>query len=144
MKIRPDIADMLRNGMTYRQIMAEAHVPHRTITATRLAYGIPPNRAGLKPQTSLEQAFRDRARTLDDGHMEWAGQYDGPIPVFRFNHQRYTARRAAFIVRYGRQPVGEVKPGCDRDGCVAPAHVEDQPMRKQTAATYAAIFGGAS
>jgi hypothetical protein len=51
-----------------------------------------------------------------------------------------TAYRIAFQIRWGREPVGYVKPGCEYDGCVHPEHVEDQPMREQ----YAAIFGAAA
>lgn len=45
--VRDDVAAMLRQGATYRQIMAELHVGHATIRATReaLADELPPTRA---------------------------------------------------------------------------------------------------
>jgi hypothetical protein len=130
--------------MTITQTAARAHVSHKTVSAARNILDIPKCRPGTKPQLSLERAFADRTRATAGGHMEWAGQYDGPCPVFRFNGRRYTAYRAAFVVGHGREPVGFVKTGCEREGCVAPAHVEDRPMREKNRKAYAAIFGGAS
>ncbi|MDX3830697.1 hypothetical protein PV730_45000, partial [Streptomyces scabiei] len=40
-KVREDVADMLRAGATYRQIIARLGVRQATIAATRKAYRIP-------------------------------------------------------------------------------------------------------
>lgn len=47
-------------------------------------------------------------------------------------------------MQHGREPVGYALPSCDYHGCVAPAHLEDQPMRQHLATQYAAIFGSAA
>jgi hypothetical protein len=52
----------------------------------------------------------------------------------------YSARRAGFEELHGRDAVGFVFPGCRRDDCVRPEHLEDRPMREQLNAQFAAIF----
>lgn len=141
MKIRADIADMLRDGLTDTQIARRAHVGHKTAAAARAALGLPKCRAGNKPQQSLEQALYDRSRPVDGGHREWTGATYRNTQHFKYDGERYLAGRAAFIVRWQRAPVGAVKPGCDYPGCVALDHVEDRPMRDRNRKTYAAIFG---
>jgi hypothetical protein len=141
MNLRPDITELLHAGLTDRAIEAQLHVSHVTVARHRAALGLPKCKAGRKPQASLAQAFRDRTHPIEDGHLLWNGKYVNGTPCFRFDRQRYTARRAAFIIRHGREPVGRVTPGCDLSACVALDHVEDQPMRQRNRATYAAIFG---
>ncbi|MFI1472081.1 hypothetical protein [Streptomyces wuyuanensis] len=144
MKIRADIAEMLRNGVTDTDIAARAHVTERTAAAARAALGIPKCRAGRKPQQSIEQALLDRSRPIDDGHRQWTGATYGKHQHLKHNGRRYTAARAAFIARYDREPVGAVIPGCGLPGCVAPDHMEDRPMRDRNRAVFAAIFGGSA
>ncbi|MEW1638605.1 hypothetical protein AB0469_31675 [Streptomyces sp. NPDC093801] len=143
MKIRADIAEMLRDGLTDRQIEKQAGVNHVRISAARAAMGIPKCRGGQRPQESLEKGLRDRAREVAGGHWEWLGTFSRSCPVFRFNGIRVTAYRAAFVARYGRRPVGAVRPVCGYPHCVAPDHVDDQAGRDRTDAVYAALFGGA-
>ncbi|MEU4348275.1 helix-turn-helix domain-containing protein [Streptomyces sp. NPDC023838] len=143
MKIRSDVAEMLRDGLTDTQIAARAHVSHRTVARARRALDIPRCRAGARSPDTLEHALRKRCRILDDGHWEWAGPtHSGGFTHFKFRGTRYTAPVAAFLVRYQRAPVGLVQAVCGMQGCVAPGHVEDRPMRDRTNDTYAAIFGG--
>lgn len=142
MNIRADIAEMLRDGLTDRQIEKRAHVCHTTAAAARRALGLPKCRPGRKTEHTLAEALADRSRDIGDGHREWTGQFAGPCPVLRYRGIRTTAYRAAFVVRHGRKPVGEVRPGCGRPGCVAPDHMDDRPARERNAAAYKALFGG--
>lgn len=144
MKIRTDVAAMLRDGLTNQQIAARAHVAHRTVAAARAALGLPKMRCGRRATTSPAEAFADRTRPVDGGHLEWTGTYLGTTPAVEFDGNRFTAGRLAFWVRYERYPVGLVLPDCDYPGCVAPDHVQDQPMREQLRTQYTAIFGRAA
>lgn len=140
MNVRTDIAEMLRDGLTDTQIAARAHVGHKTVAAARAALNIPKCRAGHKSEPSLDHLLRNRIRVVGD-HWEWTGQLIRTTPVARFHGHRYTGWRIAFVVRYGRPPVGTVRPGCGHPSCVR--HVADRPMREQLNTQYNAIFGGA-
>ncbi|MGW1939003.1 hypothetical protein [Streptomyces goshikiensis] len=144
MRVRTDVAEMLRDGLTDTQIARHAHVAHQTVAAARSALGLPKCKPGQKRQASLEQALRDRSREVEGGHWEWTGPRSNGLAVVRFDGRRYTACRAAFIVRHQRAPIGEVHPGCGRRDCVAPDHMDDRPARERNRATYAALFGGAA
>ncbi|MFI6862615.1 hypothetical protein ACIBKZ_22430 [Streptomyces sp. NPDC050421] len=139
MTIRLDIANLLRAGHTQTEIMATLHVGTRAITNTRRALQLPGQRPGKKPLPSLEQALRERV-TITDGCWLWAGP--STYPMVNHRSTRITGRRAAFLIRQGRAPVGKVMPSCDRQDCVAPDHMDDQPMRNQLKAQMASIFGG--
>ncbi|MFI1942225.1 hypothetical protein ACH44C_34475 [Streptomyces purpureus] len=144
MKIRTDVAEMLRAGHSDRAIAAALHVDAaKTVRVTRRALGLPKARPGKTAATSLEAAFRAHSAPTRDGHMKWAGSLRGGIAAFRWNGRQYTACRAAFEVRYGRPPIGNALPGCGVRRCIAPDHVEDRPMRDTLNTTFNAIFGGA-
>ncbi|MFD4943057.1 hypothetical protein ACFWNT_11075 [Streptomyces sp. NPDC058409] len=145
MKIRTDIADLLRAGHSDREISRVLHLDNRTIAAVRTELGLPRHKSGIKAAGSPRDLFRQRTRPVDGGHLEWTGYVanDG-TPFFRWNKRGYTAGRMAFGMQHGRAPVGRVRPGCGHLGCVAPSHVEDQPMRDQLKRQLAGIFGGAA
>lgn len=141
MKVRADIAELLRQGRTNADIAARCHVRSRVVAETRRFLGIEPSKRGRAlTAASIEDAFRARTRPVGDGHLEWAGSTgrDG-TPVVSHGRTYRSAHRVAFRIQYGREPVGNARPGCGHAGCVAPEHVEDQPMRD----TFAAIVGGA-
>lgn len=142
MKVRADIAEMLREGLTDRQIELRAHVCHTTAAAARRALGLPKCRAGRKSEPTLAEALANRSRAVLDGHRVWTGQFSGPCPVLRYRGVRTTAYRAAFIVHHGGPPVGVVQPGCGESWCVAPQHMDDRPARERNRAAYKALFGG--
>lgn len=142
MKIRTDIAEMLRDGLTDIQIARHLHTAPKTVAAARASLGLPKTRPGKPRQLSLDQALRDRSRIVDGDHWEWTGPQSNGRPVVFFDGRRYTAARAAFILRHQRAPIGDVLPGCGRAGCVAPDHVDDRPARARNQATYDALFGG--
>jgi hypothetical protein len=106
----------------------------RRVKQIRAAYDLPkPTRSG----PTLHEAWQARTREVDGGHLEWTGYVHVTSPALRHQGRLFMARRVAFQVANQRDPLGDVRPGCDLPGCVAPAHVEDQLMRDQ----YNAIFG---
>lgn len=90
----------------------------------------------------LAAAFAARSRAGDRGHRVWiAGVNSRGVGRFQFAGKAYTAHQAAFIVRTGRAPVGQVRPSCDRPGCCEPSHVDDQVTRQRDRAALASITG---
>jgi len=61
---REDVAELLRQGHTQRQIMAELKVSHRVVIATRKAYKIP-YRKGQGFRYSPEQRAENERRTIE-------------------------------------------------------------------------------
>lgn len=145
MKIRDDIAELLHQGLSDREICRQVHCDPRTTARTRDALGIPRNPPGRpRSATSLEAAFRARTEPVDGGHLRWTGYLSTHgTPRFKYGKTFLTARRVAFKIRTGREPHGNALPSCDFPGCVAPDHIDDQRIRDRDRATYAAIFGGA-
>lgn len=143
MKIREDIADMLRAGHTHTEIRLALHVAPLTVQRTREALKMPPPKTCRRLPATHEEAFQARTEHVDGGHLRWTGyvsSHGGPLVIVA--GVNVSAYRLAFRMRHGREPVGRVKPGCDFEGCVAPDHVEDRPMRERNRKAYAAIFGG--
>lgn len=138
--VREDIAELLRQGLTNTEIAARCHVRRAVVAGTRVTLGIEPSKRGRAlTAASIEDAYHVRTRPTADGHLEWTGcTYRDGTPMVSHGSDYQTAHRVAFRIQYGREPVGNAKPGCDHAGCVAPEHMEDQPMRDQ----YSAIFGG--
>jgi hypothetical protein len=131
------IAELLYAGVSNHNIAAELGISHRHIADTRTLLGLPDART-IKGPASPEDLYWRRTRPADDGHLEWTGHRNNTgVPVLHTAGRMYTARRVAFRIRWGREPIGRVTSGCEHDGCVHPDCVEDQPMRDQ----YAAIFG---
>jgi uncharacterized protein YerC len=62
MRVRQDVADMLRAGATYREIKAQLQVGHATIAATRKALRIEPVRRPLAELTDDEKRARVEQR----------------------------------------------------------------------------------
>lgn len=141
MKIRADIADLLRQGMTDRAIARQLHCDAKTVARARRSLHIQPAKPG-PPATPLEKLLADRTRPADGGHLEWTGSRTSQgVPTVRWGGKERSAYRLSFLIRYGREPKGYVRPGCDHKGCIHPAHVEDRVMRQRTEATFTAIFG---
>lgn len=141
MKIRADIAELLRAGRSARAIARELHVDTKEVRTARILLGLPPAKSGPRPADSIEDLFWRRVQPTDDGHMLWTGYVDRHgTPCLRHSGQQKTAYRVAFQIRYRRQPEGKVT-SCGRDLCVSPRCVEDRLIRERTDHTYAAIFG---
>lgn len=144
MKIRKDVAELLHAGLSDRQIAAQLHVCATEASAARRALRLPQARPGKKA-LSLEELFHARTRPVDGGHLEWTGHVTPHgCPTVRSDGRQYSAHRIAFRLRHGRDAIGNARPGCGHDGCVAPDHVEDRPMREQLRTQYDAIFGALS
>lgn len=142
MKIRADVAELLRAGLSDHEVAARLHVCERTASAARTALGLPLHKSGPRSASSPQDSFRQRTRPVPGGHLEWTGyRTNCGTPFFRWMKQGYTAGRIAFVMQHGREPVGKALPGCGYPQCVAPDHMQDRPMRDRLDAQYAAIFG---
>lgn len=145
MKIRADVAELLRAGHSNNAIARQLNVDAKTTVArTRAALGLPKAKPGYKAATSVEDLFWRRARPLDNGHMEWTGTRTNGVPTVRHGGRAHTAYRLAFRIAHGREPDGHVRPGCGRDGCVAPACQTDRATRAEARKVdrlYSQIFG---
>lgn len=142
MKIRADVAELLHQGHSNLAIARATGAAPKTVAASRQALGIPPARPGRYKGSTLNSRFQERTEPLADGHMRWTGyRTNNGTPSIYYGGHAVTAGRMAFLLRWGREPIGRVKAGCDMHGCVAPDHVLDQPMRDQLNTTFTAIFG---
>ncbi|WP_086710269.1 hypothetical protein [Streptomyces antimycoticus] len=137
MKIRADIAELLRAGHRDNAIAQQLGACPKTVARHRAALRIPKDAPGRTSHTSLEDAWRAHTEPTDDGHLLWTGGFNSGVPTFRHRGHRHSA----YLIGHGRDPQGRCQPDCGRPGCVAPAHVDDGPGRARTRNTYAAIFG---
>lgn len=142
MNLRQDIVDLLNQGHSNIAITRQLRCDHRTVAAHRTTLGLPPAHRGRRSATTITDAFTARTQPLDGGHLRWTGYRDSQgIAVLSYLGHNYTARRIAFRIRTGRDPVGAVKAGCSVDGCVAPQCMDDRQLRARHRETYAAVFG---
>lgn len=145
MNIRADVAELLHAGLSDRAIARQLAVDaEKTVRPARKALGLPTSRPGRRPAATPEDLFWRRTQPVDGGHLIWTGyrqpQADG-TPIFRHGGRHHSAYRIAFRLKHHREPAGRVTPTCERDGCVAPDHVEDRRIRERTKSTFEAIFG---
>ncbi|MFG2722688.1 hypothetical protein ACGFW5_30980 [Streptomyces sp. NPDC048416] len=142
MKVRADAAELLRAGVPQIHVARTLHMSPVTVQRTREALGLPAPRSCRVLPTSLKDAFTQHTTPVEGGHLHWSGWHRaGNRPEMGYGGRRYLGYPVAFQIRWGRAPVGHVRPGCGDDGCIAPDHVEDRPMREQNRALYRAIFG---
>lgn len=122
------IARLLHEGYSNKAIAAHVHTSRLRVQVIREQLGMPAHKPGPKPAGSVEESFWDRAVPTGDGHLLWSANN----LRLRVSHEGYaeSVGRIAFRIRYHRDPVGQVRAGCGRRGCVHPDHVEDQPMRE--------------
>jgi hypothetical protein len=149
MKVRADIAELLRAGVPQIQIARQLHVAPLTVQKTRDALGLPaPRRGRRNTYVSLEDAFRQFAEPIDGGHVRWIGYRDKDgTPRVCYRQVPQAAPRVAFVLHNGREPVGKALPTCGMKGCIAGEHLADRPMREanqRADVLYDAIFGGAA
>lgn len=140
---RDDIVKLLNEGHSNTEIARRLHTDKHRVATIRQELGIP----RWEPTTALtlEQAWSARTEHIDGGHMRWTGYLrEGTCPVFRHRDVDYAARRVSFLIANGREPEGRVLAGCGLRQCVAPAHMEDQPMRTRLSSQVEAIFGRAA
>ena len=144
MKVRADIAELLRAGLPDRTIARQLHVDHTTVAAARRALRLPKHTSGVKAAATPEDLFWRRVKPTDDDHMEWTGYHTGGTPCLRHGGTVHTAYRIAYRIATGRDPQGYALPSCGRDHCVKPGHHADRADRareKRVDALYASIFG---
>ncbi|MEU2402771.1 hypothetical protein ABZ609_00295 [Streptomyces rubiginosohelvolus] len=142
MKVRADIATMLRDGVPQQDIMRTLHVGAALVVSTREALHMPPPRRGGQPLRPIKTEFYARTEPVDGGHLRWTGHYANGLPKLGRQGTHYSAYRLAFGFIHDREPVGHVRPGCDYPKCVEPTHLEDQTIRVQLRTQLASIFGG--
>ncbi|MEV6833551.1 helix-turn-helix domain-containing protein [Streptomyces sp. NPDC051133] len=150
MRIRADIAELLREGVPEIRIARQLGVAPATVRRAREALGLPRPRRGRRDSySSLEEAFRAHVERMGEGHLRWTGYVDARrnVPYVCHRQQRVTAARVAFRLHHGRTPEGPVWPSCDMEHCVAGAHLEDRRIReanRRADAADEALFGGAA
>lgn len=148
MKIRADVAELLRAGNSNRTIARQLHVDAKDVAAAREVLSLPKAKSGSKAAASPEDLFWKRAKPTDDGHMEWTGYgTNSGTPGLRHGGRFYTAYRLAFRIAAGRDPEGYALPSCGRDHCVKPGHHDDRADREREQrvdALYTGIFGASA
>jgi hypothetical protein len=150
MKIRADIAAMLRDGVPQIRIARELNVDPATVRRARDALGLPAPRRGSRSRyPTLAAVFHGNSERLEGGHVRWIGYRDAHsnTPIVFYGGQKTPAPKVAFQLHHGRDPVGKTLPTCRMTGCIAGAHLADRPMREANAradALFDAIFGGPS
>jgi hypothetical protein len=144
MKIRADIAELLRAGVPQAHICRQLGCAPSTVQRVREALQLPaPKTCRVLPAT-VEDAFRQYLRPVDGGHAEWTGPYNNGSPRVTHEGTVYSVYRLAYRMAHGREPVGMALPSCGRDRCVQPGHHADRVDREQARKVdqlYDAIFG---
>lgn len=138
MNIRNAIVELLHAGHSDKAIARQLHVRRQTVAALRDQHGLPRHKPGYTAAGSPEELFWRRVQPTDDGHLLWPGYDPASAPAVRHGGRRHSAHRIAFRLAHDREPVGRVMTGCGTAGCVHPRHVEDQAMRDQYTAIFAA------
>lgn len=146
MKVRTDIAELLRKGVSHRQIVRQLHVTPLAVQQAREALRLPAPSTGRRPTyATLKDAFWHSAEAIDGGHVHWVGYRDkAGTPRVCYRQQAQAAPHVAFVLHHGREPVGRALPTCGMKGCIAGGHLADRPMREanqRADALYGAIFG---
>ncbi|MFF1282191.1 hypothetical protein [Streptomyces sp. NPDC058299] len=140
MKVRADVAELLRAGHSNRAIADQLHVDaKKTVAPARAALGLPKAKPGYKGAASAEDRFWRQVRRTDDGHMEWTGFSVGGAPTLRYGRKNHSAYRIAYRIVTGRDPEGNARPSCGRDHCVMPGHHSDRADRARAQARAAFI-----
>jgi hypothetical protein len=135
------IIRLLQEGHSNREIARRLGGKRERIARIRAELGMPRYQQGSR--LTLEQAWVRHARPVAGGHMRWTGGVRGCTPNLVHGKRNHSARRIAFRLGHGREPVGRVLPGCGHTWCVAPEHATDTVVRRADHA-FDAIFGRAA
>ncbi|MEU7399966.1 hypothetical protein [Streptomyces sp. NPDC044948] len=138
---RADIIPLLHKGLSDRAIGRTLHTNPKRVGRIRADLGLP--QYETPPSTPLEDLWKRRTRAVAGGHMRWTGALRSGMPNLVHQQRNVSARRVAFQIGHGREPVGRVLPDCGHSWCVAPEHTTDQPMRHSDV-LYQQIFGSAA
>lgn len=97
-------------------------------TGIRRPKGLPKRTAPQEaPPATLAEAFTRRTARTDDGHVLWYGARQ-----MKFQGDKYSALRVAFVVGHGREPEGRVQRSCGVD-CYRSDHLTDGVIRDSEA-----------
>ena len=139
---REQIIALLKAGGTNIGISQQLHTDTKRVARVRAEEGLP---AAVPRVPTFADKWAANTQPTTDGHVLWTGRLrDGVTPSLVHHGREYTARRAAFEELRGRTAEGLVLPGCGRDDCVRPDHLEDRPMRDALRNQMTAIFGEAA
>ncbi|MFG3046309.1 hypothetical protein ACGFZR_15435 [Streptomyces sp. NPDC048241] len=120
------VVELLHAGYGDRTIATRAGVTIPSVTAARTTLGLPKARRGVKPATTIAEAFWRGARDAGDGHYTWGGfTNESGTPFLHWNGHNRSALRAAHRIQHGTEPTGYAFTTCTHPGCVAPAHIGD-------------------
>lgn len=102
------------------------------VRRVRTEAGIAPYGRGRRGSgETWEEAFVARTVAVEGGHLHWTGSVSAcGTPLLRLRSFATTVYRHAFRAEHGREPVGNVAPGCAYPRCVAGGHLEDRLMRE--------------
>lgn len=75
----------------------------------------------------LAEYFSERTAVGADGHTRWLLKTTS-LPVDGRNR---TPRQVAFLLAYGREPLGVVRNTCGTTGCLTRGHIADETMRRE-------------
>ncbi|MER5641885.1 hypothetical protein ABT095_33730 [Kitasatospora sp. NPDC002227] len=132
--------ELLEAGLSNSAIARQLHMDKRDVAQLRSEMGLP--NIPAQPLT-VEQKWRERTAPLPGGHLEWTGERatGSGTPVLRHSGQAYTAARIAYRIQHGTDPVGHAAPGCGRQHCVAPEHIDDTARRQRDRAALRIVLG---
>jgi hypothetical protein len=142
--VEASLTQMLLAGETTLHIHQALGVARSTIVRRRQDYGIyTTDRTTLRTLTTPADRFEHYAVPANaDGHREWTGLTDtSGTPFIKMGDRHISARRTAFRIAHGRDPIGQVRPTCGEPWCVAPAHQADQQQRDASRTACAPLTG---
>lgn len=140
MKVRVDIAELLRAGLGNHAIAKQLHCDRVVVARSRAALRIPD--VSRQPLT-LEQKWKANAAAVEGGHLRWTGaRSSGGTPIMSYRGVMYTAARIAFRIKHGREPVGYAFAECTLNHCVSPDCVDDDAGRARTREQLRYLTGG--
>ncbi|MFJ8146610.1 hypothetical protein ACIQ6R_16285 [Streptomyces sp. NPDC096048] len=135
---RGQIVALLLDGHTDDAIRRELRVDAKRIAVIRREEDIA---RAPRPVVTFAEKWAAHTVPADGGHVAWTGRRRENTPSLVYRGREYSARRAAFEEHYGREPVGNVLPGCGWEPCVRPDHLEDRTIRQALSTQLASIFG---
>ncbi|MFJ8538118.1 WhiB family transcriptional regulator [Streptomyces sp. NPDC093591] len=114
----------VRGGLTDKE--------RRALAKKRAQQGSPveppkPKPEKQPPPATLAEAFARRTTRTENGHVLWYGARQ-----MKFQGEKYTSLRVAFLLGHGREPEGPVRRTCGID-CHRADHLTDGRMRDEGA-----------
>lgn len=121
-----DIVPLLKTGLSDSEIGRRLFLNRHAVAVVRHDLHLPPAKPVGGPEP-LETKFIRHTRSAPGGHLQWIGpRTQDLVPVLSHGPRRLTARRVAYVLEHGREPVGRVRPTCGFHWCVAPGDQADR------------------